>query len=58
MVYVHKGVGRGTPIEKVGQTKRKAKEWYNPVIDRRIDELGDIVAEELGAAIVNNLFIK
>jgi hypothetical protein len=58
MVYVHKGVGRGTPIEKAGQTSRKAKQWYNPVIDRRIDELGDIVAEELGAAIVNNLFIK
>lgn len=58
MVYVHKGVGRGTPIEKVGQTNRKAKEWFNPVIDRRIDELADVVAEELGAALINNLLIK
>lgn len=58
MVYVHKGVGRGTPIEKVGQTNRKPKPWFNPVIDRRIDELADIVAEGLGSAIINNLLIK
>ncbi len=58
MVYVHKGVGRGTPIEKVGTTSRKPKELFNPVIDRRIDELADIVAEELGAALINNLLIK
>jgi hypothetical protein len=58
LVYVHKGVGRGTPIEKVGQTNRKAKEWFNPVIDKNIDELADVVAEEIGAAIVNNLLIK
>jgi len=58
MIYVHKGVGRGTPIEKAGTTKRKAKPWFNPVIERNIEELGDIVAEELGSAIVNNLLIR
>lgn len=58
MIYVHKGVGRGTPIEKAGQTNRKAKPWFNPVINRRIDELADIVAEELGSDIINNLAIK
>ena len=58
MIYVHKGVGRGTSIEQVGQTARVAKPWFNPVIDRRINELADIVAEELGSAFINNLLIK
>ncbi len=58
MIFVHKGVGRGTPIEKAGTTKRKAKPWFNPVIERNIDQLADIVAEELGSALVNNLLIK
>jgi hypothetical protein len=58
MIFVHKGVGKGTPIEKVGQTNRIAKPWFNPVIDDKIEELADIVAEETGDAIINNLFIK
>ncbi len=58
MVYVHKGVGRGTPIEKAGTTRRKAKPWFNPVIDRHIGSLADTVAEELGSALINNLLIK
>jgi hypothetical protein len=58
MIYVHKGVGRGTPIEKVGQTRRRPKAWFNPVVERRIDELADIVAEELGTDFINNLMIK
>lgn len=58
MIFVHKGVGRGTPIDKVGTTSRKAKPWFNPVIEKHIDELADIAAEELGSSIVNNLLIK
>jgi hypothetical protein len=58
MVFVEKGVGRGTNISQVGNTKRKAKPWYNPVINKSIEDLADIVAEELGGAIVNNLFIR
>lgn len=58
MIYVHKGVGRGTPIEKVGQNGRRAKPWFNPVIVRRINALADLVAEEVGTAIMNNLLIK
>ncbi len=58
MIFVHKGVGRDTPIEKVGQTNRKAKPWFNPVIDKNIDELADIAAEEIGGAIINNLLIN
>jgi len=58
MIFVHKGVGRGTPIDKVGTTGRKAKPWFNPVIEANIDDLGDIVANELGDEIVNNILIK
>lgn len=58
MIYVHKGVGRGTSIEQVGNTKRQAKPWFNPVIEKNIDELADIIANDLGNSIINNLFIK
>lgn len=58
MIYVHKGVGRGTKISEVGNTRRVAKPWFNPVIERRIDALADIVAEELGSGIVNNILIR
>jgi hypothetical protein len=55
LVFVHKGVGKGTPIAKAGSTSRRAKEWFEPPIDRNIDKLGDIVADNLGESIVNNL---
>jgi hypothetical protein len=58
MIYVHKGVGSGTPIGAVGSTNRKAKPWFNPVIARRIDELADTVALKMGDAIIENILIK
>lgn len=58
MIYVHKGVGRGTKITEVGNTKREAKPWFNPVIEENIDELATIVAEEMGSEIVNKLLIR
>jgi len=58
MVFVHKGVGKGVPISKVGTSNRKAKEWFNPVVDRDIEKLADIVADGQGDLIVNNLSIK
>lgn len=58
MIYVHKGVGKDTPIEKAGTTNRKAKEWYNPVVDQNMEELADVVAAELGQAIINKLAIN
>lgn len=58
MIFVHKGVGKGTPITAVGSTKRKAKPWFNPVIESNIGDLADIVANELGDEIVNNILIK
>jgi hypothetical protein len=58
MVFVHKGVGRGTKITDVGSTKRVAKPWFNPVIERKIDELVDIVADHQGAMVLNAIMIK
>jgi hypothetical protein len=58
MIYVHKGVGRGTRIDQVGNTNRKAKPWFNPVIENNIDALADIVAEEMGSGIINNILIR
>jgi hypothetical protein len=58
MVFVHKGVGRGTRISQVGSTKRKPKPFLNPVIEKNIGKLGDIVADHQGTMIVNALMIK
>ena len=52
-VFVHKGVSKGHPASN----PRKAKPWFD-AIDKRIDALGDIVAEGQGNLIINNLRIK
>jgi len=53
-IFLHKGVSRGH-----GKSNpRKAKEFYNPIVDKRMDELADIVAEGQGNIIVNSLNIK
>jgi hypothetical protein len=53
-VFVHKGVsrghGKGNP--------RTAKEFLQPVIDRRFDELENIVLDGTGSMIINALAIK
>jgi hypothetical protein len=45
---------------KMGTGGRTAKPFFNSVLngDRGVNTLADIAAEELGDAIVNNLFIK
>lgn len=48
MVFVEKGVGRGMPIESVRngnaeKYSRIAKPWFNPVIEKKLDELPAIV---------------
>lgn len=60
MVFVHKGVGRGTKAAEAGSTKskRKAKEWYNPVMDEQVPKLADTVAEEYGDLSVNAIQIQ
>ncbi len=57
-VFLHKGVGRGTPISKVGQTKRQAKRWFDNPTERNMPELQAIVAEQDCTYIINNLTIK
>jgi hypothetical protein len=58
MVFVHKGVGRGTKITDVGSTNRKAKPWFNPVIEKKFPELVDIVADHQGTMVLNAVMIK
>lgn len=53
-VFLHKGVSR----HHTKNNPRTAKEWYAPVIDRNIDELGDIVAEGQGTLVINALQIR
>ena len=44
-IFVHKGVGRGTPAALVGTTNRKAKEWFNPLIETFADELMETIGD-------------
>ncbi len=53
-IFVHKGVSRG----HTKNNPRQAKEWYTPVINKRIEPLADIVANGQGNLIVNGLNIK
>lgn len=62
-IYVHLGVGRGYNME--GGTRiitkktnredlRKPKDWFNPVVSRHIDALGEIVKNYCGDLFVND----
>jgi len=53
-IFLHKGVSRGHGKNN----PRAAKEWFNPIVDKNMDQLGNIVANNLGNYIVNNLNIK
>lgn len=46
-VFVHKGVGRGTKASQVGSTKRQAKEWFNPVVEKAADDMAEAAADGL-----------
>lgn len=52
-VFLEKGVSRSHPISN----PRKAKEWYNPVVEKNLDNLAEIVAEGQGNLIINNIEI-
>jgi len=60
MVFVHKGVGKGVPISLAGSnaTNRKPKPWFNPVMDKKVEDLADRVADHSADIVVNNLMIK
>lgn len=53
-IFLHKGVSRGHGKDN----PRKAKEWYQPVVDNNIDKLADIVADGQGTLVINSLKIK
>jgi hypothetical protein len=57
-VFVHKGVGKGTPIAKVGSTTRKAKPWFNPVIEKYANEMMEEVADEYVDVAFNQILIR
>ncbi|MBV9989372.1 MAG: hypothetical protein JO301_16960 [Chitinophagaceae bacterium] len=57
-VFVHKGVGRGTKAAQVGETNRKPKEWFNPVVDQFADELAEQMADELVDVVFNSIKIN
>lgn len=57
-IFPHKGVGRGTKASQVGSTTRKAKEWFNPVIDAFADELVEELADQHVEIIFDKLKIK
>lgn len=44
-------------LGKQGTGKRKAKEWYNPVIEKFADDLANEVADEFVEVVFNNLKI-
>lgn len=57
-VFVHKGVGKGTPVSRIGTTKRKAKPFLNPVLDKNLVRLSEIAADHMGNITVNSIKIK
>lgn len=58
MIFVHKGVGNGTKAGEQGKSSRKEKPWFNPVVDKNIEDLADAVAEAAADMIVTNLRIR
>lgn len=59
-VWIHKGVGRGTPISKAGspQTKRKVKDWFNSPIQKPLERLAGQLANEGAELILNSVGIR
>lgn len=57
LVFVHKGVGKGTPITAVGTTSRKAKEWFEKPMTKDIEKLADIVQENFADAAVSSIHL-
>jgi hypothetical protein len=61
-VYVEKGVGRGWPISRAqssgGLGKRKAKPWFNPVLDKAVPDLADRLQKHAADIVSDNMRIK
>ena len=65
-VFLHKGVGKGykstngmvTKYSKNPAGSRKPVEWFNPILDKRVPELADQIAEVNADAVVNATRMK
>ena len=59
-VWIHKGVGRGTPISQAGTatTKRVVKDWFNTPINTPLNRLSGQLAQEGAELIINNVGIR
>jgi hypothetical protein len=57
LIFVHKGLGRDTPVNKIGTTNRKAKPFINDVLEPDTEQLANIVAEHTGDFLSNNILI-
>ena len=53
-ILLHKGVSRAHPKTN----PREVKDWFNSVVDKNLDELGDIVSDGQGTMIINAVTIK
>ncbi|QXN68089.1 hypothetical protein [Microcystis phage Mae-Yong924-2] len=69
MIFVHKGVGKGWPISRVranaaawsaasGKKGRVPKPWFNPVIERMLQDLADTAAKHQAEIAAKRLTIK
>lgn len=61
MVFVHKGVGKGTTAAQVGKTSRKPKEWFNPIVEEEASVLANQLADKLvdiNFATISKILIK
>jgi hypothetical protein len=55
-VFVEKGVGRGNDIGNLSRNRR-AKPWFNPVMETKLPLLADKVTEHFADLTVKNIFI-
>lgn len=53
-VFLHKGVSKWHPKTNPWQ----GKEFFNPVVEKNMDKLADIVADGSGTLVINALKIK
>lgn len=67
-VFIHKGVGRGyvmrggvvVKTSKTNGFNRRAKPWFNPIIEQNLPALGEIVQKHTEKSIINatRIFIR
>lgn len=54
-VFYGKGVGKGTKISQVGTTKRRPKDWFNPVMREQFNKVVDLVTDVGGDIAISSV---